>query len=455
MKMMKVINPATGEQLRAFETHTEEEVEARLALAARAFGAWRKTSFEERRGLMRGAAKLLREREVELARLMAEEMGKPVRDGRAEAQKCALVCDFYADKAEEFLAPRQVPTDARLSMVRHDPLGPILAVMPWNFPLWQVFRFAAPYLMAGDVGLLKHASNTPGCALAIEAIFKDAGFPEGVFQTLLIESSAVEAVIRDVRVAGVTLTGSVKAGRAVGRVAGDALKPCVLELGGSDPFIVLEDADLDAAAAGAARGRLINNGQSCIAAKRFIVLDSVHDAFVERLTAALDKVKMGDPMKEDTDVGPMARADLRDELHELVTRTIKQGATLVRGGRVPSGPGAFYPPTLLTGVTPEMAAAREETFGPVAPVIRARDLEHAIAIANGTEFGLGGSLWTRDLARALEIVPRIESGHVSVNGIVKSDPRLPFGGVRDSGFGRELSAEGILAFVNTKSVWIG
>ena len=453
--MMKVINPATGEQIRAFETHTEEEVEARLALAARAFGSWRKTSFEERRGLMRGAAKLLREREAELARLMAEEMGKPVRDGRGEVQKCALVCDFYADRAEQFLAPRQVPTDARLSMVRHDPLGPILAVMPWNFPLWQVFRFAAPYLMAGDVGLLKHAGNTPGCSLAIEAIFKDAGFPDGVFQSLLIESSAVEAVIRDVRVAGVTLTGSVKAGRAVGRVAGDALKPCVLELGGSDPFIVLEDADLDAAAAGAARGRLINNGQSCIAAKRFIVLDSVHDAFVERLTAALDKVKMGDPMKEDTDVGPMARADLRDELHDIVTRTVEAGATLVRGGRVPSGPGAFYPPTLLTGVTPEMAAAREETFGPVAPVIRARDLEHAIAIANGTEFGLGGSLWTRDLARALEIVPRIESGHVAVNGIVKSDPRLPFGGVRDSGFGRELGPEGILAFVNTKSVWIG
>jgi succinate-semialdehyde dehydrogenase/glutarate-semialdehyde dehydrogenase len=453
--MMQVINPATGEAGRAYAVHTEEEVEARLGRAASASVAWRKTSFEQRRGLMRGVAGLLRERRDALAALMAEEMGKPVRAGRAEVEKCALVCEYYADRAEELLAPRHVGTDARLSMVRHDPLGPILAVMPWNFPLWQVFRFAAPYLMAGDVGLLKHAANTPGCALAIEALFEDAGFASGVFQALLIESERVEHVIRDPRVAGVTLTGSVRAGRAVGRVAGDALKPCVLELGGSDPFIVLEDADVAQAARVAVSARLINGGQSCIAAKRFIIVDAVYDQFVEHFLREIDQVQMGDPLLESTDMGPMARVDLREELHKIVEETVAAGARLVRGGRVPAGPGAFYPPTVLLDVTASMAAAREETFGPVAPILRVADVEEAIALANGTEFGLGASLWTRDMGRALELVPRIEAGHVAVNGMVKSDPRLPFGGVRDSGFGRELGPEGILAFVNTKSVWIG
>jgi succinate-semialdehyde dehydrogenase/glutarate-semialdehyde dehydrogenase len=414
--MMQVINPATGEAGRAYAVHTEEEVEARLGRAASASVAWRKTSFEQRRGLMRGVAGLLRERRDALAALMAEEMGKPVRAGRAEVEKCALVCEYYADRAEELLAPRHVGTDARLSMVRHDPLGPILAVMPWNFPLWQVFRFAAPYLMAGDVGLLKHAANTPGCALAIEALFEDAGFASGVFQALLIESERVEHVIRDPRVAGVTLTGSV-------RVAVSA--------------------------------RLINGGQSCIAAKRFIIVDAVYDQFVEHFLREIDQVQMGDPLLESTDMGPMARVDLREELHKIVEETVAAGARLVRGGRVPAGPGAFYPPTVLLDVTASMAAAREETFGPVAPILRVADVEEAIALANGTEFGLGASLWTRDMGRALELVPRIEAGHVAVNGMVKSDPRLPFGGVRDSGFGRELGPEGILAFVNTKSVWIG
>jgi succinate-semialdehyde dehydrogenase/glutarate-semialdehyde dehydrogenase len=347
-----------------------------------------------------------------------------------------------------------VASDAAQSFVRFDPLGPVLAVMPWNFPLWQVFRFIAPALTAGNVGLLKHASNVPGCALAIEGVLRQAGFPEGAFQTLLIGSAPVSGIIADPRVAAVTLTGSEPAGRAVGRAAGDAIKPSVLELGGSDPLIVLADADLDHAVAGAVLGRMINSGQSCIAAKRFIVEGAVYDAFVQRLTAALGALKVGDPRSDDTDIGPLARPEFVAEIHDQVRRSIAQGARCVLGGEAPEGPGCFYPPTLLADVTDAMAAFREETFGPVAVAIRASDADHAIALANDSEFGLGASIWT-DMARGISLAPRIDAGHVAINGIVKSDPRLPFGGVKRSGYGRELARYGQQAFMNVKAVWAG
>lgn len=455
MRRFEVINPATGARGPSYESYTDAQVERVLEGAQRAFESWRQESFEARRGRMREVARLLRARAGELAVLMAKEVGKPVKAGRAEVEKCAWVCEYYADRAEELLAPRQVVTDARLSMVRYEPLGVILAVMPWNFPFWQVFRFAAPYLMAGDVGLLKPAPNAPGCGLAVEALLREAGFEEGVFQVLFVEEARVEGLIRDRRVAGVTLTGSVRAGRAVGRVAGEALKPCVLELGGSDPFVVLEDADVEAAARVAVQARLVNGGQSCIAAKRFIVHEAAHDAFVEAFARGLDAVRVGDPLDEATEMGPMARADLRDELHKIVEETIAAGAVCMRGGQVPDGPGAYYPPTLLVGVEAHHPAAQQETFGPVAAVIRVRDEAEAVAVANGTAFGLGASVWTRDMARGLALAPRIEAGHVAINAMVKSDPRLPFGGVRDSGFGRELGEEGIKAFVNAKVVWVG
>ncbi len=452
--MMRSINPATEDVIEEYEELGDAELDAALDASVSAYASWRATNFEERAARMRQAADVLREHRERYAGLMTDEMGKPIGSARAEVDKCAWVCDFYAEHAERFLTPETIATDASLSMVRYDPLGPILAIMPWNFPFWQVFRFAAPYLMAGNTGLLKHSRNTQGCALMIEEIFREAGFPEDVFKTLVIDVPRVDGVIRDDRVRGVTLTGSERAGRAVGEAAGAVIKPSVLELGGSDPFIVLEDAEIEETAEQAAVGRLINNGQSCIAAKRFIVVEEVYDEFVEAFREALSTRVLGHPREEETDIGPQAREDLRDGLHDQVMRTLDAGATCVLGGQMPEGAGYYYPVTLLLDVQPGMAAFDEEVFGPVAPVIRAEDAEEAVALANRSDLGLGASIWTAQMKRALEMAARIESGHVAINGIVKSDPRLPFGGIKNSGYGRELSAQGIREFVNTKTVWV-
>jgi succinate-semialdehyde dehydrogenase/glutarate-semialdehyde dehydrogenase len=451
---MQSVNPATGAVLQDYPEHSSLEIAAALSRAEAAFLSWRSVPFAERSVLLRRAGATLRERRDDHAALMTAEMGKTFTAAKAEAEKCALCCDFYAEHAEAFLAPEVVATDASRSLVRYDPLGPVLAVMPWNFPYWQVIRFAAPALMAGNVGLLKHASNVPGCAQAIEAIFQDAGFPRGCFQALMIGSHAVEAVITDPAVRAVTLTGSEPAGMAVAAAAGRALKKTVLELGGSDPFIILEDADIQAAARAAALARCINNGQSCIAAKRFIVVEAVGEAFEDAFLAAMSALRVGDPMDPSTDVGPMARPDLLEELHDQVKRSVHAGAVLRLGGKPLEGRGAFYPPTVLTGVRPGMAAFDEETFGPVAAVIRAEDAADAVALANRSSFGLGASLWTKDLRRGEALAAQIESGSVFINGMVKSDPRLPFGGVKRSGYGRELSAFGIREFVNIKTIWI-
>jgi len=451
---IETVNPATGERLRTFPEASEAEVDAILAAAVTAQHDWARRSFAERAVPMRQVAALLRERAPEYARLMAVEMGKPLKDGAAEAVKCATACEYYAQHAPAHLAPRPEASDASRSEVRYQPLGVVLAVMPWNFPFWQVFRFIAPNLMAGNGGLLKHASNVPQCALAIEQVMREAGFPPGLFRTLLLGASRVRPLILDDRVAAVTLTGSEPAGREVAAAAGQALKPSVLELGGSDPFLVLADADLEAAAAAAATSRTLNAGQSCICAKRFIVVEAVHDAFLGKLVARMVALRMGHPTAPGVDLGPQARRELRDELHGQVTRAIAQGARPVLGCQVPDGPGAFYPPSVLAEVKPGTVAAREELFGPVAAVLRARDTEDAVALANDSRFGLAASLWTRDPAEAERLVPRLEAGAVFVNGLVKSDPRLPFGGVKASGHGRELGLEGSRAFVNVKTVWV-
>jgi succinate-semialdehyde dehydrogenase / glutarate-semialdehyde dehydrogenase len=448
------INPATEDVLETFEPASPRDLERILATAHAAFLEWRATPFASRAVLMHDAARELRRRQAEFARMMALEMGKPIVQGEAEAEKCAWVCDYYADHAAEFLAPQPRETDAAKSFVRFDPLGVVLAVMPWNFPFWQVFRFAAPALMAGNAGLLKHASNVPRCALSIEEVFRDAGFPRGLFATALLESRAVAALIDDPRIAAVTLTGSDLAGSKVAERAGRALKKTVLELGGSDPFIVLADADVDTAARVAAEARLVNSGQSCIAAKRFIAVASVADRFAKRFAEELRSRRMGDPLLRETQVGPQARVDLRDELHRQVEESLKRGAVRVLGGEIPSGRGAFYPPTLLSAVDKGMPAFDEETFGPVAAVITAKDEADAVRLANDSPFGLGAALWTRDRERAERLAAEIEAGAVFVNGLVKSDPRLPFGGIKRSGYGRELSEYGIREFVNIKSVWI-
>jgi succinate-semialdehyde dehydrogenase/glutarate-semialdehyde dehydrogenase len=449
------INPATGDVLDTFDETSAGETRQAIAAAHAAFLEWRRHPFAERSRLMREAGRILRARRAELARTMTLEMGKPITQGEAEIDKCATTCDYFAEHAERFLAPEPRATDAAKSFVRFDPLGVVLAVMPWNFPFWQVFRFAAPGLMAGNAGLLKHASNVPRCALAIEAIFAEAGFPAGLFRTMLVGSSAVGPIIEDPRVAAVTLTGSESAGSKVAERAGREIKKTVLELGGSDPFIVLADADLDQAARVAADARLINSGQSCICAKRFIVVESVREEFVKRFVAELGRRRMGDPLARDTEIGPQARADLRDDLHRQVEQSVKRGARLLLGGKVPAGPGAFYPATLLEAVDKGMPAFDEETFGPVAAVVRARDETDAVQLANDSSFGLGASLWTRDRARGEALAAEIEAGAVFVNGLVKSDPRLPFGGIKRSGYGRELADYGIREFVNIKSVWIG
>jgi len=448
------INPATGDVLETFKETSREDLDRFLAAAHAAFLEWRTAPFATRAQRMREAARVLRTRRAEYARTMTLEMGKPIVQAEAEVDKCAWGCEYYADHAETFLAEQPRQTDASSSYVRFEPLGPVLAVMPWNFPFWQVFRFAAPALMAGDAAILKHASNVPRCALAIEAVFREAGFPRGLFSTVLVEAPAVAALIADPRIVAATLTGSDRAGSKVAEQAGRELKKTVLELGGSDPFIVLADADVAAAARTAADARLINSGQSCIAAKRFIVVEPVADEFLERFVDELRSRRVGDPVARETQVGPQARVDLRDALHRQVVESVKRGARLLLGGEIPAGKGAFYPPTLLTAVDKGMPAFDEETFGPVAAVVRAKDEADAVRLANDSAFGLGASLWTRDRARAERLASQVEAGSVFVNGLVKSDPRLPFGGIKRSGYGRELSEYGIREFVNIKSVWI-
>ena len=450
------INPTTGATIQTFEEITQEEVRHAIEQSHSAFLSWKKTSFTDRSVLMKKAAGVLRSRAEEFARVMAQEMGKPVKEGRKEAEKCAWVCDYYADHAASFLAPDYIETEARSSFVTFQPLGVILAVMPWNFPFWQVFRFAAPALMAGNVGVLKHASNVPACALLIEEVFSDAGFPQDVFKTLLVGSRQVDAIIENPLVKAVTLTGSTPAGRAVAKKAGEMLKKSVLELGGSDPYIVLEDADLPTTVASCVTSRLINAGQSCIAAKRFIVVETIREKFETLFVEQMQKRTMGDPLSEETDLGPMARHDLRDELHRQVLESLSQGAVRLTGGDIPDDVGAFYPPTVLTEVKKGMPAYDEELFGPVAAIITASNETEAVQLANDSVFGLGAAVFTQDTARGQRIASEeLEAGCCFVNSFVKSDPRLPFGGIKESGYGRELSHYGIKEFVNIKAVSIG
>ena len=446
------VNPANGKPIETYPEMTPEEAAAAVAQAHERWQTWRTTSFAARATLMKKAAGIMRERKHELAKLMAVEMGKPLKQGVAEAEKCAWVCDYYADSAESHLAPDVIKTESSKSYVAFEPLGIVLAIMPWNFPFWQVYRFAAPALMAGNAGVLKHASNVPGCALAIEEIFTQAGFPPGVFRTLLIGNKQVKAVIEDPLVRAVTLTGSTPAGKAVAAQAGAALKKTVLELGGSDPYLVLEDADIDFAAETCVNSRLINGGQSCIAAKRFVVVEPVLAAFTTRFVGLMKAKKMGDPLVEGTDVGPQARHDLRDALHKQVLASVDQGATLLLGGEVPPGDGAYYPPTVLADVRPGMPAYDEELFGPVAAIIEAKNEVDAVRIANDTIFGLGAAVFTKDAARGERIARALEAGSTFVNSAVASDPRLPFGGIKESGYGRELGVFGIREFVNVKTV---
>jgi succinate-semialdehyde dehydrogenase/glutarate-semialdehyde dehydrogenase len=449
------INPSNGEPLATYEEMQPQEVQDIIGKVHDEYLAWRRTHFDQRASLMHKAAEILRKKARDYGRLMALEMGKPIRDGIAEAQKCAVGCDFYADNAERFLSRETVSTEARKSFVTFNPIGVVLAVMPWNFPFWQVFRFAAPGLMAGNAAVLKHASNVPGCALAIEEVFREAGFPENLFRALMISSKHVEAVIEHPLVRAATLTGSGPAGRALASKAGAMLKKTVLELGGSDPYLILEDADIEQAATVSTRGRLVNSGQSCIAAKRFIVVQDVRGEFEKRFVELMNSVKPGDPLEETTQMGPLARHDLRDALHRQVVTSIAKGARLLLGGVVPNNPGAYYPPTVLTDVHKGMPAYEEELFGPVAAIIPVRDESEAITVANDTVFGLGGGVITRDLARGERIAEQeIESGLVFVNDNVRSDPRLPFGGVKESGYGRELSQYGIKEFVNVKTVMV-
>ncbi|MGW4546448.1 NADP-dependent succinic semialdehyde dehydrogenase [Streptomyces violaceorubidus] len=455
------VNPANGETLRTYEAMGEEEIERRIELAEATFRTYRTTGFYERAGLMRRAADLLETDRKEIGRVITTEMGKPVQQARAEAAKCAKAMRWYADHAAELLADEE-PAEADVkdsgasrALVRYRPLGPVLAVMPWNFPLWQVIRFAAPALMAGNVGLLKHASNVPQTALYLEDLFQRAGFPEGCFQTLLIGSAQVDDVLRDERVRAATLTGSEPAGRAVASTAGEMIKKTVLELGGSDPFVVMPSADVERAAEVAVTARTQNAGQSCIAAKRFIVHTDVYDAFAERFTEGMKALRVGDPMEEETEVGPLSSEQGLNDLVELVDDAVRGGASVLCGGERPDGPSWYYPPTVLAGVTREMRIHREEAFGPVATLYRAADLDEAVLIANDTDFGLSSNVWTRDDADVDRFVRDLEAGGVYVNGMTASHPAFPFGGVKRSGYGRELSGHGIREFCNITTVWHG
>ncbi|MEV0523939.1 NAD-dependent succinate-semialdehyde dehydrogenase [Streptomyces sp. NPDC050439] len=453
--MITSTNPATGAELARFSPQSSDEVDAILTGAATAQSVWRRREITERTALLRTMAQVLRDNRESYAALITAEMGKPVTEALAEIDKCAYTCDYYAEHAPTQLADRPVESNATESAVVHDPLGVVLAVMPWNYPFWQFFRFAAPALAAGNGALLKHANNVPQCALAVEEVVRKAGAPEGLGRTLLIEVDQVAGIIADPRVAAVTLTGSTEVGAIVASQAAAVLKKQVLELGGSDPFIVLADADIAAAAATAVKARYVNVGQSCVNAKRFIVEESVADEFVAAFTAAAAGLKVGDPTDPATAIGPMARANLRDTLHDQVERTLAAGAELRLGGQIPDGEGCYYPPTVLDHVKPGMAAFDEETFGPVAAITRATDAADAIELANRTEYGLGAALWTSDLDRARGLARVLDAGAVFVNGMVASDPRLPFGGIKRSGYGRELGVEGIREFTNTKTVWIG
>jgi succinate-semialdehyde dehydrogenase / glutarate-semialdehyde dehydrogenase len=449
------INPTNDELIAEYPAHEPEQVSEIIAGVHRAYLDCQRLSLAVRACLLQSAARVLRENRNQYAELMTLEMGKPIVQARAEVEKCAWVCDYYAENGARFLADETVATDATRSFVTFQPLGVVLAVMPWNFPFWQVFRFAAPALMAGNTALLKHSSNVSGCALAIESVFREAGFPENVLRTLLIPSSQVEAVIAHPLVKAVTLTGSTPAGRAVAAAAGRTLKKTVLELGGSDPYLILEDADLEAAAATCANARIVNGGQSCIAAKRFIIVEDVYPQFEALFLAEMKRKRMGDPFDETIDLGPQARTDLRNELHDQVQRSLAQGARLLLGGAIPKQKGAWYPPTVLAGVTKGMPAFDEELFGPVAPLIRARDEADGIRLANESVFGLGAAIFTRDLERGVSIArERLNAGACFVNTFVRSDPRLPFGGINESGYGRELSVFGIREFVNIKSVYV-
>ena len=448
------INPATGECLKKFEPLSEQQIEEKIAAAAAAYAEYRKTPFAERARMMTRAGEILENEKKEFGRLMTMEMGKPVGAAVQEAAKCAWVCRYYAENAERFLADELVETTAARSYIRYQPLGPVLAVMPWNFPFWQVMRFAAPALMAGNVGLLKHASNVPQCALAIEDIFRRAGFPQGVFQTLLVSASQVERILDDPRVMAASLTGSEGAGIQVGVAAAKQIKKVVLELGGSDPFIVMPSADLDAAVANAVKGRVQNNGQSCIAAKRFIVAEKIGEQFERKFVAKMESLVIGDPMQENVELGPLATPDGVADLQREVEKSVEAGARLLTGGKPLQRPGNFYAPTVLTNIPKDSPAYREELFGPVACLFRARDIDQAIAIANDSRFGLGASAWTNDEFERKRFVNELEAGMVFINKMVASDPRVPFGGVKQSGHGRELGVHGIREFTNIKTVWI-
>ena len=452
---LKSINPANGEEIAAYKEMSTDEVDGILTSVNDAFNSWRKTSFSIRGELLKNAAAILQSNKEAFGRLMSLEMGKPYSQSLAEVVKCAKGCEYYADNTEDILADRIIETDASKSYVSHQPIGIVLAVMPWNFPFWQVFRFAAPALMAGNVGVLKHASNVQGCALAIEKIFVESGFPENVFRALVISSKNVESVINNPHVKAVTLTGSTPAGRAVASQSGAALKKTVLELGGSDPYVILKDADLDQAVEACVIGRLLNTGQSCIAAKRFIVVTDVLADFQERLIDEMRVKKWGDPFEEDVDLGPMVNETARDEIHNQVLRSVEKGAAILLGGKVPDNPGAYYPATVLGNVRPGMPAFDEELFGPVAAVIAAENEAEAIKLANQTPFGLGAAVFTSDIKKGEKIASeQLEAGSCFVNDFVRSDPRLPFGGIKASGYGRELSSNGILEFVNSKTVYI-
>ena len=451
--MLKSINPTTGKVVKTYESHSEKGVEKIINSVDKCWHQWRQTSFGSRAVFMQNLSTLLRSRKDELALLMTLEMGKVIKEGIAEIEKCAWVCEYYSENAESFLENETIQTEAYRSFISYQPLGTILAVMPWNFPFWQVFRFLAPTLMAGNTAVLKHASNVPGCALVIEELVREAGFPENVFRTLLIGSSQVENVIRHKAIKAVSLTGSTPAGKSVASIAGSVLKKCVLELGGSDPYLILKDADLKSAAKICATSRLLNAGQSCIAAKRFIVVKDVYTEFLEYFTHEMNAAHFGDPCDAESTMGPMARKDLRDELHQQVLDSVARGAEIILGGEIPNRKGAFYPPTILENVKPGMPAYDDELFGPVASIIKVKNEKEAVHVANDSVFGLGAAVFTNNKKTGQSIAEiQLEAGCCFVNDFVKSDPRLPFGGIKESGFGRELSVPGIKEFMNVKSV---